>query len=68
MFGAKKHTNGRKQQQYMTFTSGRVRADERVEYLFMGGLSLDDATHSQGGREVPVGQPTNWNKRGKRIR
>lgn len=40
-------------------------AHERVEYLFMGGLSVDDATHSQGGREVPLRQPTNWNKRGK---
>lgn len=45
----------------------RERAHERVEYLFMGGLSLDDATRSQGGRGVPVGQPTNGNKRGKRI-
>lgn len=44
-----------------------MRARERVEYLFMGGLSLGDATHSQGEREVPVGQPTNGNKRGKRI-
>lgn len=48
------HTDGR-QQGYRTFTSGKVRAHEKVEYLFMGGLSLDDATHSRGGRGVPVG-------------
>lgn len=37
-----------------------MRTRERVEYLFMGGLSLDDATHSRGGREVPVGAANQW--------
>lgn len=56
-----------RQQGYIRFTSGKERAHERVEYLFMRGLSLDDATRSQGGRGVPVGEPANGNKRGKRI-
>lgn len=65
-FESKSHTKGR-QHGRVRFTSDKVREHESIEYLFMGELSLGGATHSQGRREVPVRQPANGNKKGKRI-
>lgn len=54
MFGPKKATPP------TTGILTREGTRERGEYLFMGWLSLGDATHSQGERDVPVGAANQW--------
>lgn len=71
---SKGHTKGR-QHGYIRLTSGKVREHESIEYLFMGGLSLDGATLS--GREgSPSQAASQWEQereehsvnRGRRVK